>query len=138
MIAYDLICANGHRFECWFKNSQAYQQQKADGEIICPICQDNHIEMAFSSFGIKRYGDRSENLRDDRVDPQATLQMVYDYIDKHFEDVGLDFAKEALKMHFGETKKRNIKGTALPSEEKVLREEGVPFFKIPIIKRLDN
>ncbi len=104
------------------------------GAITCPICQDNHIEMVFSSFGIKKHGDRKE----EKTDPHATLQMVYDYIDKNFEDVGLDFAKEALKMHFGEAKQRNIKGTALPSEEKIMKEEGVPFFKIPIVKRLDH
>ncbi len=134
MIVYDLICSNGHRFECWFKNSQAYEEHKSAGAITCPVCEDHHIEMAFSAFGIKRHRDQ----KGDKVDPQATIQMIFDYIDKNFEDVGLDFAKEALKMHFGGAKKRNIKGNALPSEEKIMKEEGVPFFKIPIIKHLDN
>jgi len=69
---------------------------------------------------------------------RQVLQQVHEYIDKNFEDVGLDFTKEALKMHFGETKERNIKGQTLPNEEKILKDEGVSFFKIPIIKRLDN
>jgi hypothetical protein len=67
-----------------------------------------------------------------------TLQKIYDYIDKNFEDVGLNFAREALKIHYGEVEQRNIKGMALPNEEKLLKDEGVPFSKIPIIKRLDN
>jgi hypothetical protein len=64
--------------------------------------------------------------------------VIHDYIDKHFEDVGDDFYKEALKIHYGEAEKRNIKGTATPGEEVILKEEGVPFLKIPIIKRLLN
>jgi hypothetical protein len=67
-----------------------------------------------------------------------TLQKIYDYIDKNFEDVGLNFAREALKIHYGEAEQRNIKGMALPNEEKLLKDEGVSFLKIPIIKRLDN
>ena len=31
-----------------------------------------------------------------------------------------------------------IRGVTLPQEEEVLKEEGVPFVKIPIVKRLDN
>jgi hypothetical protein len=46
--------------------------------------------------------------------------------------------KEALKIHYGEVEKRNIKGTATTEEEVILKEEGVQFFKIPIIKRLLN
>ena len=134
MMVLDLQCANEHFFEGWFANSETFYKQKGAGEIRCPVCEDNHIEMAFCAFGIKRHGDQ----KGDKVDPQATIQMIFDYIDKNFEDVGLDFAKEALKMHFGGAKKRNIKGNALPSEEKIMKEEGVPFFKIPIIKHLDN
>jgi hypothetical protein len=59
-------------------------------------------------------------------------------VNKNFEDVGLNFTKEALKIHWGEKEKRNIKGMTLPGEEKVLQDEGVPFVKLPVLKRLDN
>lgn len=134
MIAFDLICSNGHKFECWFKNSDSFEEQKSFGVINCPVCDDNHVEKAFSTFAIKKHGEKKE----DKIDPYHALQMVYEYIDKNFEDVGLDFTKEALKIHYGEAKKRNIKGMTLPDQEKLLKDEGVQFFKIPIIKRLDN
>lgn len=134
MIAFDLICSNGHKFECWFKNSDSFEEQKSFGVINCPVCDDNHVEKAFSTFAIKKYGEKKE----DKIDPYHALQMVYEYIDKNFEDVGIDFTKEALKIHYGEAKKRNIKGMTLPDQEKLLKDEGVQFFKIPIIKRLDN
>jgi hypothetical protein len=134
MIAFDLFCSNGHKFECWFKDSSSFEEQKSAGMIICPICDDHQIEKAFSPFAIKRRGERVKK----EMDPHQALQLVHEYLDKHFEDVGAEFYKEALKIHYGETEKRNIKGTATTEEEVILKEEGVPFLRIPILKRLLN
>ena len=137
MIAFDLTCSNGHVFECWFKNNESFEEQKAYGAITCPICDDNNIEKALSPVAIRKHGGGKKEESITPTEYQA-LQKLYDYIDKNFEDVGLDFTREALKMHYGDETKRNIKGKALPNEEKILKDEGVPFLKIPIIKRLDN
>ncbi len=134
MIAFDLICSNGHRFECWFKDSASFEEQKSSGIINCPVCDDHQVEKALSSFGIRK----NEGKKRKQVDPYKALQMVHEYLDKHFEDVGIDFTKEALKIHYGESEKRNIKGTATADEETLLIEEGVQFLKIPVIKRLDS
>lgn len=144
MIAFDLVCANGHRFECWFKSNQSFEEQKAFGLIMCPICEDNHIEKAISPIAIRKHKERSS--RDEKSKETTAgknislelLQVISEYVEKNFEDVGLNFAREALKIHFGEASQRNIRGMAFPEEEKVLQEEGVKFLKIPIIKRLDN
>ncbi len=74
----------------------------------------------------------------EEIDPHRALQLVSEFIEKHFEDVGAEFYKEALKIHYGEAEKRNIKGTATTEEEVILKEEGVQFLKVPIIKRLLN
>jgi len=134
MIAFDLFCSNGHKFECWFKDSASFEEQKEAGILTCPICNDDQIEKAFSPFAIKKSGERVR----EETDPHQALQLIQDYLDKHFEDVGVEFYKEALKIHYGETEKRNIKGTATTEEEVILKEEGVQFFKVPIVKRLLN
>jgi hypothetical protein len=134
MIAFDLFCSNGHKFECWFKDGVSFEEQKSTGMITCPICDDRQIEKAFSPFAIKRGGERVE----EEMDPHQALQLVHEYLEKHFEDVGAEFYKEALKIHYGEAEKRSIKGTATTEEEVVLKEEGVQFFKIPTVKRLLN
>jgi len=134
MIAFDLFCSNGHKFECWFKDSASFEDQKSTGMITCPICDDHQIEKAFSPFAIKKGGERVK----EEIDPHQALQLVHDYLSKHFEDVGAEFYKEALKIHYGEVEKRSIKGTATTEEEIILKEEGVQFFKVPIIKRLLN
>jgi hypothetical protein len=53
-------------------------------------------------------------------------------VNKNFEDVGSDFAKEALRMHYGVSEKKNIKGSATWEEEKTLKDEQIEFFKLPI------
>jgi hypothetical protein len=137
MIAFDLFCSKGHKFEGWFKDSISFEEQKSSGLITCPLCKDNQVERAFSPFAIMKKGGKKR----EEIDPQQaykTLQLISDYIDKHFEDVGTNFYKEALKIHYGEVEKKNIKGTATTEEEVILKEEGVQFLKIPIIKRLLN
>jgi hypothetical protein len=137
MIAFDLFCSNGHKFECWFEDGASCEKQIASGMIICPICNDHQIEKAFSPFRIKKDGGKQMGEVDPKRAYQA-LQLISDYIDKHFEDVGPDFYKEALKIHCGEAEKRNIKGTATTEEEIILKEEGVQFIKVPIVKRMLN
>ena len=134
MIAFDLFCSNGHKFECWFKDSASFEEQKSTGTIACPICDDHQIEKAFSPFAIKKGRERVK----EEMDPHRALQLVHEYLDRHFEDVGAEFYKEALKIHYGEAEKRNIRGTATTEEEVILKEEGVPFVKIPVVKRLLN
>ena len=54
MIAFDLMCGNGHIFECWFKDSASYEEQKEEGIINCPICNDTQIEKVLSPFMVKK------------------------------------------------------------------------------------
>ena len=146
MIAFDIICSQGHKFECWFQSNKTFEEQKAFGVIHCPVCSDNHVEKAISTFAIKKYSDSKSDSQSaakagpgkEKIDPHQALRIITDYVNRNFEDVGLNFAKEALKIHFGESEKRNIKGMALPEEEKILKEEGIPFLKLPVLKRLDN
>jgi hypothetical protein len=134
MIAFDLFCSKGHKFECWFKDSASFEEQKSAGVINCPVCNDSQIEKAFSPFAIKKSGESKR----EEINPSQALQLMNEYIEKHFEDVGANFYKEALKIHYGEAEKRNIKGTATTEEEVILKEEGVPFVKVPNIKHLYN
>jgi len=147
MIAYDLLCSNGHLFECWFKDSASFEEQKSSGIINCPICDDNDVEKVFSPFAIRKNGEKKkeekkkEEKKKEEINPASpyqALRLINEYLDKHFEDVGADFAKEALKIHWGEAEKRNIRGLSTPQEETLLKEEGVPFIKVPILKRLDS
>lgn len=130
MIIYDCVCENEHVFEGWFKDSSSMNEQLKKGLVTCPVCESNKINIKPSTFGI--ISKRVEQPKNTKNKPDAYhfYRAVKEYIDKNFEDVGPRFAEEALKIHWGDAEKRNIKGTATQEEERELIEEGVPFFKL--------
>ena len=135
MIIYDLKCENGHTFEGWFKDRETWVSQNSRKLIACPICNGTQVEIVPSSITIMGKNSRPENkLPNKEISPAAAIRMLHQYIDKNFEDVGDKFAEVALKIHYGEEEKRNIKGTSTAEEEENLKEEGVKFIKIPAIK----
>ena len=131
MIAYDLQCVNGHSFEGWFEDRKAYEVQKKKLLIACPVCNSTSIARVPSTFAIKS-SDPLKEFSDQQADLENISKKIVDFVEKNFDDVGADFTKEALKMHYGVSKARNIRGVSTKEEEKTLKEEGVQFFKVPI------
>ncbi|HEX7416236.1 MAG TPA: DUF1178 family protein [Smithellaceae bacterium] len=135
MIIYDLKCENGHKFEGWFNDQQAWISQNSQKIVSCPVCNSSNVEIVPSSITIMGKDLRAAGkLQEKELSPAKALQMFHHYIDKNFEDVGNKFAEVALKIHYGEEEKRNIKGTTTIQEENNLKEEGVQFIKIPVLK----
>ena len=136
MMVLELKCGNNHLFEGWFSNSEAFSRQKESGKIQCPICEDTAIVQVLSPVAIRRSTAREPGPGEPQ-DLAAQIQQFFRYVRDNFEEVGSEFAKEALKMHYGVTDKRNIRGTSTADEEKTLVEEGVEFLKIPLPKEED-
>jgi hypothetical protein len=131
MIAFDLQCANGHSFEGWFEDGRAFEEQEKKGLIACPICNDTSVYRIPSTFAIKS----SKPVKDfagQQAELEAISKKIVHFLENNFDDVGSDFAKEALKMHYGVSEPRNIKGSSTEQEEDTLKEEGVHFFKMPL------
>ena len=137
MIVFDLECPKGHRFEGWFNKSQSFEQQNARNLVTCPVCGENRIRKVFSPVATCAVRSESENRSEPPspvIDYQRLARALLEHIHKDFQDVGPDFAKEALKMHYGVKEKKNIRGSATAEEEATLREEKIEFFKIPVLK----
>lgn len=128
MYTLDLACSNGHPFEGWFSNREAFECQRDGNLISCPGCGDTKIQQTLTPVRIKKHADAAA-AADAPKKPAAP--DIMQYIEKHFEDVGKEFTTEALKIHYGDAEHRNIRGTATPTEEKTLSEEGVSFFRLP-------
>ena len=137
MIAFDLECSNGHTFEGWFADSRAFEKQLAGGLVSCPTCNDTDVHRILSPVAI-RSSNRPSEERKTTIDYQRLAREVVHYIDRNFENMGTDFAKEALKIHYGVADKRNIRGVATDAEEKTLKEEGVEFFKLPGVRETED
>ncbi len=135
MIVFDLKCPNNHVFEAWFKNSAAFEKQRKDGLIVCPVCGNSRIEKALSPVKFKKsHGGKGDGV----LSQEAMAEVVSTFYRKMMdssEDVGEKFASEALKMHYGVSKPRSIRGVATKEEEDMLMEEGVDFFRIPVASK---
>jgi len=134
MIVFDLRCVKDHRFEGWFASNEDFERQLAAGQVSCPYCDDTRIEKAPSAVAIKKSPSSPSNR-------EAALQawaQVCRYVQDNFADVGHNFAKEALKIHCGLAEERWIRGVTTEAEEEILRQEGVPFTKIPMPPQPDN
>ena len=53
------------------------------------------------------------------------------YIEKNTDNVGKNFAEEARKIYYGETKSRPIRGESTEKEAQELAEEGISFSRLP-------
>ncbi|MCP4349180.1 MAG: DUF1178 family protein [Desulfobacterales bacterium] len=131
MIVFDLQCNNGHAFEGWFDDGQSYEEQKEKSLIACPVCNDTSVIRVPSAFAIKSSSRVPEKICTHEAKIAEIGKKIADFVDKNFDDVGCDFAKEALKIHYGVSEPRNIKGVSTDQEEKTLKEEGIEFFKLP-------
>ena len=135
MIIYDLKCKKNHKFEGWFKDRAAFEQQKELNLITCPVCGEAGAEIVPSTLAILgRDMKVAEKNQNSALTTTKALQRLQEFLEKHFDDVGDTFSEVAIKIHDGEEDARNIKGTTTPQEEELLREKGVPFFKIPVMK----
>ena len=131
MIAFDLSCANGHIFEGWFEDSRAFESQKKKKLISCPVCNDTSVFKVPTTFAIKSSGNDTTPAGKEIALAEIT-KKVTDFVENNFDNVGTEFATEALKIHYGVSEPRNIRGVSTSLEEKTLKEEGVQFFKVPI------
>lgn len=138
MIVFDLECSKGHVFEAWFNNTQSFEQQQAKKMISCPFCNNTSVRKVISPVAMKTASQTCAKADMDSIDYGRLAKEIVEYIDKNFDDVGPDFAKEALKMHYNVSRKRNIKGSATGDEEEMLKEEGIEFFKVPVPKADDE
>jgi hypothetical protein len=133
LIIYDLKCRDGHKFEGWFKDRGAFEEQRAQTLIACPVCGDTNPVMVPSSVAIRgRDNQASAGKRQGSVQTLQALREFRAYIHKNFDNVGEKFAEVALRIHHGEEDSRNIRGTTTQGEEEHLREEGVEFIKLPL------
>ena len=59
-------------------------------------------------------------------------------MEQNFDNVGTKFADEAKKIHYGESKKRNIYGQATKEQAQDLLEDGIEFGALPELPKLDG
>ncbi len=160
MILYALACDSGHEFESWFRDSAAYDMQRAEGFVSCPFCGSEKVEKAVMAPNVARK-DRAVAAPglDEAHAPAAAptlppaasagapaapalsdkdrliremVREVHARLTENADYVGPSFAEEARRIHEGEAEERPIWGEATLEEAKELIEEGIPAMPIPV------
>ena len=140
MIAYNLICADGHEFEGWFKDSAAYDAQAKKGVLSCPICGDDDVKKAIMAPAVNTSVTKAKGRQEvmppnvAKPDPQKLRQFMAGYrkfVEENAEYVGPKFPEEARKIHYGESEDRHIYGESTLGEARELIEEGIQIAPVP-------
>ncbi|AGF48185.1 hypothetical protein of the DUF1178 family [Candidatus Kinetoplastibacterium oncopeltii TCC290E] len=137
---FDLKCNYGHFFEGWFSSHDEFELQNSKKIIECPFCSSNEITKLISAPYVTKSSrlEISNKAKIDNssdkvniVDIQSNLIKEMIKILKKAENVGSNFAEIARKIHYGEEKKRSIKGIVTSEEQKSLQEDGIEILSIP-------
>lgn len=134
MILYELRCPSDHRFEGWFRNSDAFEAQQTAYEIACPVCGDRQVDRALMAPAV----GRKANSLPDPAQAITLLRTLRKVVEESHENVGDRFAEEARKIHYGETEQRGIYGQATEEEAEELADEGIEVGRLPWVPLADS
>lgn len=143
MISYQLKCSTGHEFEAWFPSSGSYDEQRASGDVSCPMCGDLEVMKAPMAPNVASRKDsvrtshevRAEEVAQEIVDAAYKMR---EHVEANCDDVGKQFAEEARRIHYGEAEERGIYGEATTEETQSLDEEGIEVFRMPSLPRRNS
>lgn len=154
MIAFDLQCSGGHRFEGWFASSSDFDLQQSGGMLACPVCDDIVVRKALSVPNVGRKGNQVSSAPTNTPAPVPADQVSGEVVNaatlppvmlemmqklavaqtemlKNSDWVGRDFAETARAIHYGEEADRLIHGETSPDEAQALAEEGINVAPLP-------
>lgn len=154
---YDLICSQEHRFEAWFQNANAFEEQNEAGVVLCPHCGSGQIQRVPTGLHFKSTrpsplapvqqapqqipsaAHNSEFTVANSADPVVIIKAVQKYIKENFKDVGAEFTQKAIQMNQGEIAHEPIYGTANQEDIELLEEKQVSILPLPKLpERFDN
>lgn len=136
MIKYQLICTSGHEFEGWFQSSTAYDDQAANGQVVCPVCGSLEVSKAVMAPNIA--ARRSAQQQAAHAQAVASMRKLRAEVESRSEYVGSRFAEEARKIHLDEKQPRGIYGEATVADAKDLIDEGIPVMPLPRLPEDEN
>ncbi|MCS0497381.1 DUF1178 family protein [Ancylobacter sp. MQZ15Z-1] len=153
MILYSLRCAHDHRFESWFRDSAAYDEQRARGLVSCPACGSAEVDKAIMAPSLGRGTGKDEAasepepareappgapqpvalMSEKEQQLRAMLKAVREHVLTHSDYVGEEFAETARRMHEGAEEKRLIHGEASHEEVRALLEDEIEVMPLPAL-----
>ena len=132
MIRYTLSCDNDHQFESWFQSSDAFNALAKAGHLSCAMCGSPEVSLALMAPAVAAKGQKAD-LRAPMSEAEKAVSEMRKEVEENSDYVGANFAREARKMHDGETSERAIYGEAKLEDAKKLIEDGIPVAPLPFM-----
>ena len=154
MIKYQLkcrsnICSDEKEFDGWFKSIDAYEKQKLQRLINCPICGSDKVEKLLTAPSLKTNKNKTSDIKDkqfknskknetflgnlDSDNISTLLRTLKKEVQKNSTFVGNEFVSQVRSMKEGKIKEKPIHGHGTNKEIKELRNEGIDVINIPWI-----
>ena len=134
MIKYNLTCECGKTFESWFSSSEEYDVLRKKKLINCIYCNSISVKKSVMAPNLTSKANKiSKNTKLEKKVKKQLLEFRR-YVEKNYEDVGANFAKEARAIHYDKKTSKGIYGKVTPEETENLLEEGIDIATIPWIK----
>ena len=154
MIKYQLkcksrFCLNEKEFDGWFQSIEAYEKQKRQRLINCPICGSDEVVKSLTTPNLKinknnisadtdnkhkNPKNKSKFLANETSENVSTLlRTLKKEIQKNSTYVGDKFVSQVRSMKEGKIKEKPIHGHGTNKEIKELSDEGIDVFNIPWI-----
>ena len=162
MKVLDLLCPQDHVFEAWFGSENDFLSQLERGLLQCPLCGSKSLRKGLSAprlnLGAKPPSQTPSHAaaaahraptsaaasracavpapdaadRAQRQAQQAAWLQWSRQMAANTEDVGQQFADQALRMHQGHEPERPIRGQATAEQALQLLQEGVPLLPLAL------
>ena len=138
MIKYRLSCKNCKLiFDSWFATSKEYDKLKKKKLLNCYNCNSLKVEKTLMAPKlINKNFNNSNNKKLQKY--KNTIKKYQEFIKKNFEYVGENFSQKVRSIHYNDSKKKRIYGTASKKDLEELKEEGINAQIIPWVEDKDN
>ena len=151
MIKYQLKCKSGFcinekEFDGWFQSIEAYEKQKLQRLINCPVCGSDEVVKSLTTPNLKvnknkisvdidkQHKNNSKFLANETSENISTLlRTLKKEIQKNSTYVGNEFVSKVRSMKEGKIKEKPIHGQGTNKEIQELRDEAIEVVNIPWI-----
>jgi hypothetical protein len=133
MIRYALKCAEGHAFDSWFADADAYDALAAKGMVTCMACGGTEVSKALMAPRVATSPERP--LAAPASAAEKKIAALRAKVEGEATYVGGRFAEEARRIHASEDPEKPVWGEANLAEAKSLWEDGIPVAPLPFVPR---
>ena len=154
MIKYQLkcissFCSNEKEFDGWFQSIEAYENQKLQKLINCPVCGSDKIVKSLTAPNLKinknkTLDNKNKQQKNPKINRNFSSNENSDYIttllrtlkkevQKNSTYVGNEFVSQVRSMKEGKMKEKPIHGQGTSKDIQELRDDGIEIVNIPWI-----